>query len=141
MRGGGEPAVGGAGDLHVHVNIAPHPLFTREGSDVLCSVPVSFPQAVLGAQVDVPTLEGKVKMKLPAGSPSGKIFRLRGKGIQVFGGVAKGDQLVKVVVEVPEPEQLSKNAQRLVEELAKELGETPLPEQRSFLDKLKGLFE
>jgi molecular chaperone DnaJ len=141
VRGGGEAALGGAGDLHVYVNVTPHPLFTREGADVLCSVPVSFPQAVLGAQIDVPTLEGKVKMKLPPGSPSGKIFRLRGKGIQVFGGVGKGDQLVKVVVEVPEPEQLSKNAQRLVEELARELGETPLPEQRGFLDKLKGLFE
>ena len=141
VRGGGDAALGGAGDLHVHVNVAPHPFFTRDRTDVLCSVPVSFPQAVLGAQIEVPTLEGKVKMKLPAGSPSGKIFRLRGKGIQAFGGVAKGDQLVKVVVEVPEPGLLSKNAQRLVEELAIELGETPLPEQRSFLDKLKGLFE
>jgi molecular chaperone DnaJ len=141
VRGGGEPAMGGAGDLHVHVHIEPHPFFTREGADVLCAVPVSFPQAVLGAQLEIPTLEGKVKMKLPAGSPSGKVFRLRGKGIQTFGGVGKGDQLVRVVVEVPEPAQLSKNAQRLVEDLAKELGEAPSPEQRGFLDKLKGLFE
>ena len=140
VRGGGEPALGGAGDLHVHVAVAPHPFFTREGADVVCAVPVSFPQAVLGAQIEVPTLEGKVKMKLPAGSPSGKLFRLRGKGIQVFGGVGKGDQLVKVVVEVPEPGQLSKNAQRLIEALAVELGEQPSPEQRGFLDKLKGLF-
>lgn len=141
VRGGGQPAVGGAGDLHVYVHVAPHPFFTREGADVLCSVPVSFPQAVLGAQLEVPTLEGKVKMKLPAGSPSDKMFRLRGKGIQVFGGIGKGDQLVKVIVEVPDPAQLSKNARRLIEELATELGEEPLPEQRGFLDKLKGLFE
>jgi molecular chaperone DnaJ len=125
----------------VHVHIAPHPVFTRDGADVHCTVPVRFPQAVFGAQIDVPTLEGSVKMKLPPGSPSGKVFRLRGKGIQVFGGVGKGDQLVRVVVDVPEPDQLSKNARKLLDELAKELGEKPLAPQSGLIGKIRGLFE
>jgi molecular chaperone DnaJ len=141
VRGAGAPGPGGPGDLHVYVHVAAHPFFTRDGADVLCTVPISFPQAVLGAQIDVPTLEGKVKMKLPPGTPSGKVFRLRGKGIAVFGGVGKGDQLVKVQIEVPTPEDLSPSARRLVEELAVELGERPAPEQRSFLDRLRSLFE
>jgi molecular chaperone DnaJ len=141
IRGAGEPSPNGPGDLHVHVHIAPHPVFTRDGADVHCTVPVRFPQAVFGAQIDVPTLEGSVKMKLPPGSPSGKVFRLRGKGIQVFGGVGKGDQLVRVVVDVPEPDQLSKNARKLLDELAKELGEKPLAPQSGLIGKIRGLFE
>jgi molecular chaperone DnaJ len=81
VRGGGEPGPGGTGDLHVYVHVTEHPLFRRKSADILCTVPVSFPQAVLGAELDVPTLEGKVKMKLPPGTQSGKVLRLRGKGI------------------------------------------------------------
>jgi molecular chaperone DnaJ len=139
MRGAGEAGAAGPGDLHVHVHVRAHPLFTREGADVACTVPVSFPQAALGAQIDVPTLEGKVKMRLPPGTASGKIFRLRGKGLPVFSGAGKGDQLVKVVVEVPE--QLSPRARELVEQLAGELGADSQPERESFLDKLRSLFD
>jgi molecular chaperone DnaJ len=139
VKGAGEQGKGGAGDLHVRIKIKPHPLFTREGADVRVTVPLSFPQAVLGAQVDVPTLEGKVKMRIPAGTQSGKIFRLRGKGIPVLGGYGKGDQLVKVVVEVPE--QISKRQRQLITELAAEMGEEVHPQQKSFLEKLKSLFE
>ncbi len=139
VKGAGEQGRGGAGDLHVRIKIRPHPLFTREGADVRVTVPLSFPQAVLGAQVDVPTLEGKVKMRIPAGTQSGKIFRLRGKGIPVLGGYGKGDQMVKVVVEVPE--QISKRQRQLIAELAAEMGEEVHPQQKSFLEKLKSLFE
>lgn len=139
LRGAGEQAAAGSGDLHVYVHIEPHPLFAREGADILCTVPVSFPQAVIGAQLEVPTLEGKVNMKLPPSTQSGKIFRLRGKGIPVFGGAGKGDQLVKVLVEVPE--KISRKQRRLIEELAEEMGIDTHPQQKGFLEKLKALFD
>src|SRR6185436_9477208 len=132
VKGAGERGKGGAGDLHVRIRVKPHPLFTREGADVRVTVPISFPQAVLGAQIDVPTLEGKVKMRIPSGTQSGKIFRLRGKGIAVLGGYGKGDQLVKVMVEVPE--KISKRQKQLIAELAAEMGEEVHPQQKSFLD-------
>ena len=109
----------------------------RQGADILCTVPISYTQAVLGDLLDVPTLEGVVKMKLPPGTESGKVFRLRGKGIAVFGGVGKGDELVTVVVEIPK--EVSKRQKELLEELAKEMGEQGLTERRRFLDKLRSL--
>ncbi len=139
MRGAGERGVAGSGDLHVHVNVRPHSIFKREGADVLCTIPVSFPQVALGDQIDVPTLEGKVKMRLPNGTQSGKVFRLRGKGLPVFGGYGKGDQLVEVIVEVPE--QLTPKQRAIVEELARELGTESQPQRQSFIDKLKKLFD
>jgi len=139
VRGAGEQTPSGSGDLHVHITITEHPLFKREGADVLCDVPVSFPQAALGAQIEVPTLEGKVTMKLPAGSPSGKIFRLRGKGLPLFGGYGKGDQLVRITVEVPE--SLTPRQRELLEQLAIEIdGHEGHPARQSFLDKLKNFF-
>lgn len=142
VRGAGERAAYGGGppgDLHVRIKVLEHPLFRREGADIRVTIPVSFPQVVLGTQVEVPTLEGRVKMKVPAGTQSGKIFRLRGKGIPTLGGAGKGDQLVQIVVEVPE--NISKKQRRLIEELAAEFGEDVHPQQRTFLEKLRGLFE
>ena len=139
VRGGGEQTTGGVGDLHVTIRIEPHPLFTRDGADVLCTVPVSFPQAVLGSELDIPTLTAKVKMKLPPGTQSGKVFRLRGKGIPIFGGTGKGDQLVKVLVEVPE--KITREQRKLLEELAEEMGTETHPQQRGFLEKLRSLFD
>jgi molecular chaperone DnaJ len=139
LSGMGEQLPAGTGDLHVHVKVLPHPLFRREGADILCDVPISFPQAALGTNLDVPTLEGRVKMRLPAGTQSGRVFRLRGKGMPVFGGYGKGDELVTVIVEVPD--KLTARQRELLEELAKEMGEESHPQQQSFLDKLRGLFE
>jgi molecular chaperone DnaJ len=140
VRGGGERSASGGqpGDLHVKITVQPHPLFRRKGADVLVTIPISFPQAVLGTQVDVPTLEGRVKMKVPPGTPSGKVLRLRGKGIETLGGAGKGDELVELVVEIPE--EISARQRRLIEELAAELGESPGPEQKGFLAKLRDLF-
>jgi molecular chaperone DnaJ len=140
VRGAGEHTLGGQGDLHVYVQIEPHPLFTRQGADVLCTVPVTYPQVVLGDQLEVPTLDGIVKMRLPPGTESGKVFRLRGKGIAVFGGVGKGDQLVTVAVEVPK--KVSERERKLLEELGQAMSESSpeVSERKRFLDKLRALF-
>jgi len=139
VRGGGEVAPGGTGDLHVTIRVEPHPLFAREGADVRCTVPIGFPQAVLGDTVEIPTLDGKVSMKIPQGTQSGKQFRLRGKGIPLYGGAGSGDQLVTIVVEVPT--KLSREQRKLVEQLAGEMGIETSPQQASFLEKLRSLFD
>ena len=140
VRGGGEQSAAGSGDLHVHIAVVAHPFFTRDGADIHCEVPVSFPQAALGGEIDVPTLEAKVSMRLPAGTQSGRVFRLRGKGLPVFAGAGKGDQLVRVIVEVPA--KVNARQRELLESLATELDvSTSLPQRRSFLDKLKELFD
>jgi molecular chaperone DnaJ len=105
-------------------------------------VPVSFPQAALGAEIEIPTLDGKVTMRVPPGTQSGRVFRLRGKGLPVFGGAGKGDQLVCVVVEVPS--KLSDKQRTLLEALAAELDVdvgSAHPQRKSFLDKLRQLFD
>jgi molecular chaperone DnaJ len=127
------------GDLVILVRIAEHALFRRDGADLHCTVPISFPQAALGAKVDVPTLEGKVSMRIPAGTQSGQELRLRSKGMPKFGGYGRGDQIVSVQVEVPTA--LTEEQKRLVEQLAESFGGDVHPQQKSFLDKLKGLFE
>jgi len=103
MSGEGSPGPGGgpAGDLYVVVQVKTHPFFKREDDDVVCEVPVRFDEAALGATIEVPTLEGKVRMRVPAGSQSGRVFRLKGKGVPLPDRQGRGDQRVKVVVEVP----------------------------------------
>src|SRR5262249_54067820 len=83
-----------AGSLYIMIHVREHPLFARQGADVICEIPIRFPQAALGAEIEVPTLEGKIKMKIPPGTQSGKVFRLRGKGIASLRGAGRGDQLV-----------------------------------------------
>jgi molecular chaperone DnaJ len=139
VRGAGEASADGNGDLHINIKVTDHMLFERDGADILISVPISFPQAVLGASIDVPTLDGQVLMKIPPGTQSGKVFRLRGKGIPVYGGYGKGDQLVTVVVEVPQ--EISRRQRKLINELAQEIGDESHPQQASFINKLRGLFE
>jgi molecular chaperone DnaJ len=139
VRGAGEASADGNGDLHINIKVTDHMLFERDGADILISVPISFPQAVLGASIDVPTLDGQVLMKVPPGTQSGKVFRLRGKGIPVYGGYGKGDQLVTVVVEVPQ--EISRRQRKLIHELAQETGVESHPQQAGFIKKLRGLFE
>lgn len=137
-RGGGAP-----GDLHVLVRVKEHPLFQRRGLDVICEIPVSFPQAALGAQVDVPTLDGKVKMRVPEGTQSGRLFRLRGKGIPKgpTRATPRGDQHVRIVVETPT--NLTPRQRELLEELGHESGDQAIgyPRKRGFLDKVRELFD
>ncbi|MDP3276474.1 MAG: molecular chaperone DnaJ [Deltaproteobacteria bacterium] len=129
---------GASGDLEIIVKIAAHPLFSREGADLLCVVPVSFPQAALGGMIDVPTLDGRVKMRLPPGTQPGHQLRMRGKGLPRFGGYAAGDQLVTIQVEVPS--EVSDEQRALIERLAVTMKEDLQPQQKTFLEKLKDLF-
>lgn len=140
VRGAGEQTLAGAGNLHVNIKVLPHPFFTRDGADIHCEVPIQYPQAALGAQIEVPTLDGKVTMRVPPGTQSGKSFRLRGKGLAAFGGVGKGDQFVTLIIEVPQ--QVTDKQRELLEALAAEMNTAiQLPRTHRFLDKLKQLFE
>lgn len=103
LRGEGEAGTYGGppGDLYVMLHVRPHAIFQREGPHIVCELPISMVQAALGAQVDVPTLKGMVKMSVPAGTQSGRLFRLKGKGVPDLRSGSRGDQVVRVVVETP----------------------------------------
>ncbi len=124
------------GDLEITVEVAPHAFFRREGDDVVCSVPITFVQAALGGEVEVPTLEGKARVRVPPSCQPGSVLKLKGKGIphRLRGG--RGDQRVQVVIEVPT--RLTPKAVELLEQLGQELGEDVQPQTKSFLEKLKG---
>jgi molecular chaperone DnaJ len=140
LRNEGEsaPAGGAPGDLYVVIQVEPHPIFVRNALDILCDVPISFVQAALGAEIDVPTLEGKVKMKIPVGTQSGKVFRMKGKGVKDIQGYQQGDQHVRVVVETPT--HLTTRQKELLKEFAATGGEEVNPLSKGFFDKVKELF-
>jgi molecular chaperone DnaJ len=136
---GGQGAKGGQhGDLYVAISVKPHPLFVREGNDVICEIPISFTQAALGTEIEVPTLDGKVNLKIPEGTQSGKAFRLKAKGVPVLQGYGRGDQ--HVVVKVETPTNLTRRQRELLEQFACESGEECHPQRKSFLDKVMGMF-
>jgi molecular chaperone DnaJ len=139
--GEGEAGRGGGarGDLFIVVHIHDHPLFHRDGDTVLCEMPISFPQAALGCQLEVPTLDGKVNMKIPSGTQPGAVLRLRGKGIPQLRGGGRGDQLVRIRLEVPT--KLDTKQTELLEQFADASGEDVHPEHKSFFDKVKELFD
>jgi len=124
MRGQGSAGVNGGepGDLFVTVSIKRHELFEREGTAVLLNLPVSFVQAALGTELEVPTLDGKVKYSIPAGTQTGTVFRLRGKGIQNLRGSGRGDQYVTVNVSVPT--SLTSEQKDLLKKFAESGGDT-----------------
>ncbi len=133
--------VGGPpGDLYIVVNVLEHDFFTREGADVLCDVPITFVQASLGDEIYVPTLDGKVEMKIPAGTQSSKIFRLKAKGLPKLGQYGRGDQLVRVLVEIPSKlssEQV--DLLRKFDELDKK-DRRAHPLHKSFFERVKEIF-
>jgi molecular chaperone DnaJ len=141
LRNEGEAGFAGgpAGDLYVVVHVKEHPLFVRQDNDVVIEVPVSFPHAALGSEVEVPTLDGKLKLKVPAGTQSGKVFRLKGKGFVDLHGYGRGDQLVRIVVETPR--RLTARQRELLEEFARLSGEdVNHPLSKGFVDKIKEMF-
>jgi molecular chaperone DnaJ len=140
IRGEGEGGKGGgsAGDLHVIIRVNEHPMLRREGNDVWCDVPISFPQAALGTLIEVPTLDGKVKMRVPEGTQSGRVFRIRNRGIP-RGANTRGDQLIRIQVETPT--NLTGEQKRLLEEFAAAGGDSLVyPQKQSFVDRLRTLF-
>jgi len=132
LRGEGEMASNGGepGDLYVLVHMVPNELFTREGDDLLYVLIIGYPQAALGAEVSVPTLEGPVTVKIHPGTQPGEVIRLKGKGMPRFRGYGKGDLLVRVGVSVPE--KLTQQQRALLEQLAKELNQDVQPKNRKF---------
>jgi molecular chaperone DnaJ len=120
VRGEGEEAEGGQGDLYVLIKVRRHPFFERHESDLLCKVHIDVVQAILGAEIEVPTLTGNVMMKIPTGTDSGKIFRLREKGVPDLRSRRKGDELVSVVVDIPQ--YLNSAEKKLMQEFARMRG-------------------
>jgi molecular chaperone DnaJ len=136
---GGEGTKGGSnGDLYVSISVRQHSVFSRENNDVICEIPISFVQAALGTEISVPTLDGKLNLKIPEGTQSGKVFRLRDKGIPVLQGYGRGDQLV--VLKVETPVNLKKRQRELLEEFAEISGEEIHPMKKNFIDKVVDLF-
>ncbi len=133
---------GPAGDLYVQVMVKEHKIFTREDSNLFCEVPISFGTAALGGELEVPTLTGKVKLKIPAGTQTGKMFRMRGKGVKPVRGGPEGDLLCRVLVETPV--NLTDKQKELIKELDDTMqagGKKHSPQSSGWMDGVKSFFE
>jgi len=137
MAGEGEAGDPGApnGDLYILLQVKPHEIFTRRGDDIYCEVPISFVQAALGDEIEVPTLEGKVKFQIPEGTQPGTSFRLKNKGIAHLNGYGRGDEFVTVKVVIPR--KLNAKQKELLLEFAEVSGDEINPEQKSWLKKVR----
>ena len=140
ISGEGEAGTLGApaGDLYVIIHVSEHEIFHREGNNVICEVPISFPQAALGCQIEVPTVHGPVVLKIPSGTQSGKLFRMKKKGICDLHGYT-GDQFVRVNVETPT--SLTREQKEMLEKFDESCSKTSHPNMHNFLGKLKNLFK
>ena len=139
-RNEGEPGDPGAprGNLRVQIQVRKHTFFERAGNDLVCRVPIGFPQAALGAEVEVPTLDGPDRLTIPRGTQSGDVLKLKGRGMPDVNGRGRGDELVEVVVETPA--RLSPRQEELLRELADLDHEDVSPRRRGFLEKLRDFF-
>lgn len=144
LSGEGEAGEPGArpGDLYVQIHVREHPIFTRDGANLYCEVPISFPTATLGGELEVPTLEGKIKLKIPPETQTGKLFRLRGKGVKPVRGGGPGDLLCRVQIETPV--HLTKEQKELIERLEESLsggGSHHSPQAHSWVAGVKQFFD
>ncbi|MBN8191017.1 molecular chaperone DnaJ [Bacillus sp. NTK074B] len=141
VTGQGEPGINGgpAGDLYVVFHVRAHDFFERNGDDIYCEMPVTFAQAALGDEIEVPTLHGKVKLKVPAGTQTSTRFRLKGKGVPNVRGYGTGDQHVQV--KVVTPSKLTDKQKQLLREFADISGQIPDEQHESFFDKVKKAFK
>ncbi len=144
LAGEGEagPDGGGTGDLYVQVAVRPHNIFQRDGKHLYTEVPISFTDAALGGELEVPTLEGRVKLRVPPETQTGKLFRLRGKGVKPVRGGTVGDLLCRVVVETPV--NLTKKQKDLLTEFQASLGESNQkhsPRKTSWFEGVKSFFD
>jgi len=137
FSGSGEAGLRGGppGDLYVVLNVKPHKFFEREGNDIYCEIPITFVQAALGSELEVPTLDGKVKMKIPEGTQTGTVFRLRGYGIPYRRGSGRGDQHVKVTVTTPT--KLTERQKELLRQFSEITSEQQQMGKKSFFEKVK----
>jgi molecular chaperone DnaJ len=140
QRGEGEAGIRGGpnGDLYIVVRVKPHPIFSRDGFDVMCEMPITFVQAALGGELEVPTIDGKVRYPIPEGTQTGTVFRLKNKGIPHLGGSGRGDQFVKTVVEVPK--RLNEKQKRLLRDFAEISGDEIYDQRKGFFDKMRESF-
>lgn len=129
---------GPAGDLQISVSVRPHPLFERDGYNVWYELPLTFVQAALGAEVSVPTLDGKISYQIREGTQPGDTFRLKGKGIPFVNGHGRGDQILKVTVEVPQ--KLSAAQKKILKEFEETSGDNNYPKRKNFFNKIKDAF-
>ena len=146
IRLGGEGEAGAhggpSGDLYVQIQVKDHPIFTRDGENLYCEVPISFPVACLGGELEVPTLSGKVKLKIPAETQTGKLFRLRGKGVKPVRGRTVGDLMCRIQIETPV--RLTKEQKELVEKFRDSLssgGKHHSPQEHSWVNGVKSFFD
>lgn len=137
LRGQGNAGINGGptGDLIVTIGIRPHPVFQRDGANVICEIPISFAQATLGDTLQVPTIDGQVEYKIPEGTQTGTVFRLKNKGIQNINGRGRGDQYVKVNIEVPK--NLSSEQKKVLRHFEEMTTGANLSQRESFWDKVK----
>ncbi len=139
IRGEGEPGLNGGpkGDFYVVIAVQPHKVFKREGNDLILEMPITFPQAALGDDLVVPTLDGKITYKIPTGTQSGTVFRIKGKGIKYVNSSRMGDLYIKVVVEIPK--KLTSEQKKLLQKLSVSFGSDGHEQRRSFLESIKDL--
>lgn len=140
IRGKGNAGINGgpAGDLQISVSVRPHPLFKRDNFDVWYELPLTFVQAALGTEISIPTLDGPTNYQIKEGTQPGDTFRLRGKGIPFINGRGRGDQIVKVTIEVPQ--KLSAAQKKLLKDFEEATGDNNYPKRRGFFDKIKDAF-
>lgn len=138
--GAGEAGIKGGppGDLHIVVHVKEHPIFQRRNDDLICEVTIAFTQAALGTEIEVPIIGGKAKLNIPAGTQSGKVFSLRGRGVPHLRGYGAGDQFVKVIAQVPT--KLTAKEGSLLRELAEIRNEKVAPPDKGFFEKVKDAF-
>ncbi len=141
LRGAGDAGVNGgpAGDLRINVSVRPHPIFTREGYDVFCEIPITFTQAALGAEIVVPTIDGKVKVNIREGTQPGDEIKLKNKGIERLNSIGRGDQYIKIVIEVPK--SLSNKQKDMLKEFEKTTDDANYKKRASFFSKVKDFFD
>ena len=141
LKGEGEPGLRGgpAGDLYVTIHIRAHAIFKREGYDLVCDIPISFTQAAIGAEIDIPTLDGKIKFTIPEGTQTATVFKLKGKGIKHLRSNNHGDEYIRVNVEVPS--KMSQKQKDLLRQFAEVSGDEGLEQKKGFFNKMKDLFK
>lgn len=141
MRGQGDNGANGGppGDLHIAVTVRPDPIFERQGFDIWCEIPITYTQAVLGDKIVVPTVDGKVEYDIPEGTQNATVFRLRDKGVTAINGRGRGDQYVRVVIEVPKG--LGKSQKEKLREFEESLSSKNYNKRQGFFDKLKDMLD